>query len=407
MSISTLIKERYVPTALNAASEHRPRIAVVAASLDIVGGQEVQAKILCERLRGEGYAVTFIPINPAFPGPFKRVRQWRYLRTVLNEMFYLPSLRRLRNVDVVHIFSASYWSFLLAPLPAMLAAKAFGKRAILNYHSGEAADHLARWGALVHPWLKLADEIVVPSEYLARIFARYGHRARVIRNVVDTSRFGFRERAPLHPRLVSTRNLERIYRVDNTIKAFGMINSRYSDATLTIAGCGSEEERLRRLAAPFGDAVRFIGRVEPAAIPAVYDDADIFVNSSIVDNQPLSVLEAFASGLPVVSTPTGAIADMVREGETGVIVAPEDPRAMADAVAALLEQPGRAATMARQARKEVETHSWQNIRSEWLETYRHNLPVPRRRRVHAGTCDHGGVAVPGGARGENRDRPHP
>lgn len=357
-----------------AEASRRLRIAVVAGSLDIVGGQEVQARILCEQLRREGYTVTFIPINPAFPHGLKPLKRLPYLRTVVNELFYIPSLYGFRDADVVHIFSASYWSFLLAPLPALLAAKTLGKRTILNYHSGEAGDHLARWGALVHPWLKLADEIVVPSEYLARIFARYGYHARVIRNVVDTSRFRFRERRPLRPRLVSTRNLEAIYRVDNTIRAFALLKERYPDLTLTIAGSGSEAKRLSGLAGSFlGESIRFLGRVEPSCIAAVYDDADIFVNSSIVDNQPLSILEAFASGLPVVSTPTGGIADMVRDGETGSLVAPDDPQAMASAVAALLEQPERAAIMARRAQNELEKHSWRNIRAEWQETYRQNL----------------------------------
>ena len=346
-----------------------PRIALLAASLDIVGGQEVQAAILREQLRREGYRVDFIPINPTFPAPFKRLRRVPYLRTIVNECFYLPSLWRLRSADVVHLFSASYWSFMLAPLPAIVAAKTFGKRVILNYHSGEAEDHLQRWGALVHPWLKLVDKIVVPSEYLRQVFAGYGYAAHVIRNVVDTSRFRFRERRPLRPRLVSTRNLEPIYRVDNTLKAFALLKTRYPEATLVLAGHGSEEERLRHLAAPFSNDVRFLGRVEPPAMPGVYDDADIFVNSSVVDNQPLSVLEAFAAGLPVVSTATGEIANMVRHCETGSIVPPENPQAMADAVTCLLEQPERALAMARRARSEVEKYTWPEVGAQWMASY--------------------------------------
>jgi L-malate glycosyltransferase len=355
-------------------SAERIRIAVVAGSLDIVGGQEVQARLLCERLRREGCRVDFIAINPAFPRGLKWLKRARYLRTIANEALYVPSLYRLQHVDVVHVFSASYWSFLLAPVPAILAAKKFGKRVILNYHSGEAADHLERWGSFVHPWLKLVDELVVPSEYLRKVFAHHGYQARVIPNVVDLSHFHFRERTPLRPRLVSTRNLEPIYRVDNTIRAFALLKPRYPDMTLTIAGSGSEAERLRRLAAPFTDeSIRFLGRVEPSRISAVYDEADIFVNSSIVDNQPLSVLEAAATGTPIVSTATGGITDMVRNGETGCIISPDDPQAMADAVEHLLKDPEWAATMAREARKELEKHVWRNVRSQWLAVYQPNL----------------------------------
>src|SRR5919109_1593247 len=139
------------------------RIGVVAASLDIVGGQGIQADALVTHLRAEGVDVSVVPVNPRFPRPLAWIRRVPVLRTIVNELFYLPSLVSLRSADVVHVFSASYWSFLLGPVPAMLMARLFRKRVVLNYHSGEADDHLSRWGVLVHPGLRLAHAIVVPS----------------------------------------------------------------------------------------------------------------------------------------------------------------------------------------------------------------------------------------------------
>lgn len=348
----------------------RAGIALAGPSLEIVGGQGVQARALAEGLQSEGYKVLFVPINPSFPWGLRWVRRYPYFRTLLNQVLYLPRLLAFRHADVAHIFSASYWSFLLAPAPAILAARLFSRRVVLNYHSGEADDHLARWGVLVHPWLRLADEIVVPSEYLRQVFERYGYQARTIRNIVDTSHFRYRERVPLRPRLLSTRNLEPYYRVDITLEAFARLRARYPEATLTIAGCGSEEGRLRRLAGSLGGSgIRFVGAIDPQAMPILYDEADIFVNSSVVDNQPVSVLEAFAAGLPVVSTGTGDIPAMVRDGETGVIVPQEDAAAMAEAVAALLDRSGRALQMARRAKQEVERYTWRHVREEWAAVY--------------------------------------
>ena len=344
----------------------RPRIALVDASLDILGGQGVQARALVEALRADGYRVAFVPINPRFPRGLRWLRRIPYARTLLNQLLYLPSLLRLARADVVHVFSASYWSFLLAPLPAMLAAKLFRARVVLHYHSGEAADHLSTWGVLVHPWLRLADAIVVPSDYLKRIFAEHGYVARVIRNVVDLSRLTYRERLPLRPRLISTRNLEPYYRVDVVLDAFRRLRVAVPEATLTIAGYGSEESRLRSLA---GEGVRFTGKVDPAAMPALLDEADIFVNASIVDNQPVSLLEACAAGLPVVSTPTGDIAAMVRHEETGLLVPPLDAGALASAVVSLLRDPASAASLARQAREEIDRYTWAAVRDEWASVY--------------------------------------
>jgi glycosyltransferase involved in cell wall biosynthesis len=344
----------------------RPRVAIVAASLDILGGQGVQARALADALRRDGYSVDFVPINPRFPRGLGWLRRLRYLRTLVNQALYLPSLVRLARADVVHVFSASFWSFLLAPVPAMVAAKALGARVVLHYHSGEAGEHLERWGMLVHPWLRLADVIAVPSGYLAEAFGSHGYSTRVIHNVVDLSRFQYRERVPPRPRLVSTRNLEPYYRVDVVLAAFARVKAELPEATLTIAGYGSEEPRLRRLA-PAG--VCFVGRVEPASMPRLLDDADVFVNASVVDNQPVSILEAFAAGVPVVSTPTGDIAAMVRHDETGLLVPPLDADALAAAVLALLRDPARAARLARRAREECDRYTWPAVRDQWASVY--------------------------------------
>lgn len=356
--------------AFTATPATTPRVVLVAAGLEILGGQGVQAQALVRGLRERGYAVQFLPVNPPFPPGLRWLKRLRYLRTFFNQLLYLPSLAALRRSDVVHVFSASYWSFLLAPAPALLAARLLGKRTVLHYHSGEADDHLARWGVLVHPWLGLAHEIVVPSEYLQEIFARYGYYARVVRNVVDTELFVYRERNPLRPRLLSVRNFEPHYRVADVIRAFARIKARHGDATLTVAGYGSQEPALREMVRSLGlEGVRFVGRVEPAAVPALYAEADIFLNAAVVDNQPVSVLEAFASGLPVVSTGTGDIAAMLCQGEAGTLVPPQDPAAMAAAVERLLAEPEHALALTRHAHAQVELYTWKQVAAEWAAVY--------------------------------------
>jgi L-malate glycosyltransferase len=360
----------FTPRAASAPARAGSRVVLVAASLDILGGHGVEATLLQEALSTEGYEVTLLPINPRFPRRLSRLRRVPYLRTALNQALYLRSLAALREAEVVHVFSASYWSFLLGPVPAMLAGRALGKRVVLHYHSGEAEDHLARWGHLVHPWLRLAHAIVVPSEYLRVVFARHGHAARVIPNVVDLDRFRWRERLAARPRLLSTRSLEAHYGVEHTLEAFALLRQSHPQATLAIAGCGSQEAALRRRARELGgDGITFLGRVEPADMPRLCDAHDVFVNSSLVDNQPVSILEAFAAGLPVVTTPTGAIAEMVRDGETGLLVPPRSPAAMARAVGRLLAQPEVGRRLARQARVEVAAHTWPRVRAAWGEVY--------------------------------------
>ena len=356
-----------------------PKVIIVAASLDILGGQGVQACSLVEALGRDSVPVAFLPINPAFPTGLRWTRRWRYVRTLVNQAFYIPSLMKVREADIVHAFSASYAAFLLATVPAMVMGRLMGRRVILHYHSGEADDHLAHWGVLVHPWLQLADEIVVPSEYLARVFGTHGYATRVIPNVVNLTRFEYRDRIPLRPRLLSTRNLEPYYRIDVIVEAFRRLQARVPWATLTVAGYGSEESRLKRMAP---EGVRFVGRVEPREMPDLYASSDVFVNASIVDNQPVSILEACAAGLPVVSTATGDIGALVRDGQTGLLVPQNDPAALAAAVLRLIEHPRDALDMARAARREVRRFTWSAVRHRWHAAYA-GVEVPPTEKVPA------------------------
>jgi len=348
----------------------RPRIAVIAPSNRKIGGQALHASTLVEYLRDEGYEACLLPIDPEFPRGLTWAERIPYLRTLVTQSLYWPSLWRVCRADVVQVSSASYWSFLLAPLPALIAGRLFRKPVVLNYHSGEAADHLAHWGLLVHPWLALAHEIVVPSEYLRQVFAAYGYRARVIANTVDTSRFTYRAREPLRPRLLSIRNFEWYYAVEQTLHAFALIKRIYPDATLDVAGAGSQEADLRALARTLRlEGIRFLGPVAAAAMPAIHDGADIFLNSSLIDNQPLSVLEAMASGLPIVTTGVGDIANMVEHGVTGTIVPVRNPAAMAEAVIGLLARPDRAREMARRGYEQVHRYAWSRVGRQWSALY--------------------------------------
>ena len=358
---------------VEATNGARPlRVLMVAPSLDILGGQAVQAARLFENLsREEGLEIRMQPINPRLPGVLHRLQKIKYLRTVVTSIAYCAQLLwRVPRYDVLHIFSASYFSFVLAPTPAILAARLYGKRAVLNYRSGEAEDHLRKWRRTALPTIGLVDEIVAPSGYLVDVFAQFGFRARSIFNIVETERFRFRERAPLRPVFFSNRNFEPLYNVECTLRAFHLVQQRYADARMVVAGDGSQRSRLEALARELQlRNVEFIGRVEPARMPELYDAADIYLNSPNIDNMPGSIIEAYASGIPVVTTNAGGIPYIVTDGETGLMVERNDYEGMARAGIRLLEDEGLATKIARSAHEECRKYSWKSVRDEWMELY--------------------------------------
>ncbi|HZG52593.1 MAG TPA: glycosyltransferase family 4 protein [Pyrinomonadaceae bacterium] len=350
----------------------RVRVLIVAPSLGILGGQAVQAARLLARFEAEpSLEVSFLPINPRLPGLLGRLQGVKYARTVLTSIAYIASLlRRVRRADVIHVFSASYTSFVIAPTPAILVAKLYGKKIVLNYRSGEAEDHLTRWRRTALPTIRLVDEVAVPSGYLVDVFARFGLHARSIYNFVETERFRFRPRRPLRPVFLSNRNLEPLYNVGCILRAFAIIQRRFPAATLTVAGDGSQRAELERLARELDlKRTEFIGRVEQARMPELCEQADIYLNSSNIDNMPGSIIEAYAAGLPVVTTDAGGIPYILAHGETGLMCARGDHEALAAAAVRLLEDPELADRLTSNALAACRRYSWAAVRDEWLKLY--------------------------------------
>lgn len=356
------------------------RVCLVAPSLDILGGQAVQAARLERALRAhDGVAVGFVPINPRLPGLLRLLQRVRYVRTLVTSLRYIWTLvRRLREFDVIHVFSASYLSFVLAPTPAVLLGKWYGKRVILNYRSGEAEDHLRRWRRTALPVLRLADALVVPSGYLVEVFARAGLRAQALPNIVDLQQFRFRRRTPLRPVFLANRNFEAHYNVACVLRAFASIQRRHPDARLIVAGDGSQRTALMHLASELGlQHTEFVGQVPPDRMPRLYDAADVYLNAPDVDNMPASILEAFASGLAVVTTDAGGIPHIVRHAVTGLIVPRGDHEKMAAAALHLLQDPDLAERLISSAVEECRRrYAPQAVATQWRNVYEGLLASP-------------------------------
>jgi len=373
-----LARKRWVPgsrsavPATTAAKTGRISVAIVAASLRYVGGQSVQAQLLLRHWENDpAVDAKLIPIDPPLPRAFAWVERIPALRTLVRQPFYLWELwKGLKDADVAHIFSASYWSFLIAPAPALWIARLRGKKAIIHYHSGEARDHLRRFPR-ARRILRKADRLVVPSEYLVRVFQEFGLEAHAIPNVVDVSQFSFRERQPLRPHLICTRGFHPYYSVDVVVRAFADVQKQIPEARLDLAGKGPSEAEIRELVRDLKlPGVRFTGVVSREEIGRLYDQADIFINASWLDNMPVSILEAFACGTPVVSTAAESISYLVEHERTGMLSEVGDASALAGNVLRLLREPELAARIAVEALRQSDLYRWAAVREQWLDTYR-------------------------------------
>jgi glycosyltransferase involved in cell wall biosynthesis len=347
------------------------RVLLAAPSLEIVGGQSVQAVRLIEALKNRPeLRVELQPINPRLKGPFRALQQVKYVRTLATETVYACQLfAKCASADVVHVFTAGYSSFFLTFAPLLAATRAIRRPVILNYHDGRAEGHLGR-SPLALRLARQADRIVVPSGYLAGIFARFGLEARPIFNIIDASRFSFRERRKVKPYFLHNRGLESHYNPACSLRAFAIVQRKHPDASLVVAHDGPLRGELEALAAALGlNSVRFLGTVDQDRMAELYDDADIYLMSPRADNMPLSVLECFASGLPLVSTAAGGVPYIVEDGRTGLLVPPNDHQALAAAALRLIEEDGLAFELAKNAFKECQRYQPDRIASEWCAVY--------------------------------------
>src|SRR3954452_4563599 len=324
----------------------RIRVAFVAPSIGMASSQAVQADLLLSAWRDDAEIDAWMaPVNPLL-------------------------VRQIARADLVHIFSASYTAFLLAPLPAMLVARALGKPVVLNYRSADAPDHLQR-SPIARATIRQVDKNIVPSRFLVDVFKGFGIDSSIVPDVVDLQRFRFRERTPLRPRLVSTSTFDALNNVATTIRAFKIVQHRYPDATLTLVGGGVKDADLRALVTQLGlRHVTFAGRVTPQAVARYYEENDIYIQSPNVDNMPARVLEAFASGMPVVSTEAGGVPAVLRHDVHGLLAPLADYERLGHHVLRLLSDPDDARAMARAAFATCDAFTWPKVREQWVRAYR-------------------------------------
>ncbi len=354
------------------AEGRRRRVVIIAASQRYVGGQSAQADLLLQGWRNDKEVVAeFLPIDPVFPYLLQWAERVPLLRTAIRQPIYLLQLwRRLKKADVAHIFSAAYSSFAIATAPALRIARRRGVKTLVHYHSGEARGHLQK-SPRTRQALRDADRLVVPSEYLENVFGEFGLKAWSIPNIVDSSQLPFRRRKPLRPYLICSRGFHSYYCVDVVVRAFAEVQKHFPHARLDLVGGGPLETAIRSLVRDLKlTGIEFKGVVKHETIGDCYDAADIFINASRLDNMPVSVLEAFACGLPVVTTEPEGMRYLVEHERTGLLSQVGDAPALAENVLRLLRESELADRLALNAHQDLKKYSWAAAREQWIEIYR-------------------------------------
>jgi sugar transferase (PEP-CTERM/EpsH1 system associated) len=339
--------------------ERSVRIAHVTFGLD-VGGQE---KLLVEFARHadrERFDLRFISIGDRGPlagdiealgWPLDALGAPSGLRPALIVRL-AASFRRWRP-DVVHTHDQRA---LFYAGPATRLARV---PMLVHTRHGRDVHATRRQAAMFRALSRLVDQFVCVSEEVAALSRARGgvapSRLRTIKNGIDLDGFRFIGPDPAGP-VVTVARLSPEKDVANLVRATATAAERAPELRVEVAGGGPCLADLKQLAADLGvgGRIAFLGEVRD--IPAVLARARMFVLPSRSEGIPLTVLEAMACGLPVVATRVGGLAEVVRDGVTGLLVPPADPAALAQAVLRIGRDPERGLRMGRAGRERVEQH---------------------------------------------------
>ena len=211
---------------------------------------------------------------------------------------------------------------------------------------------------------------VTPSGYLQEALAQYGYAMVHIPNSIAIDQYLFKKRIDFKPKLLYVRAFSKLYNPTMAIRVLQRLLQTYPDAQLCMVGPDKDGSlgETKALAAELGVAehVVFTGKLTKEAWWKLSEAYDIFINTTNVDNTPVSVIEAMALGLPVVTTDVGGIRYLVENGVDALTVSADDSEAMSAAVKALLDDQALAGILARNARKKAESYLWQHIKHKWI-----------------------------------------
>ena len=353
--------------------ERPTKVLIIAPVPPPYGGMALQAGLLAKLLRQDGVGAEVLGYNRPFHPRLHFLERIPAVRTALRTVVFIARAWRLASdSSVIHILACSWLYFFSIVAPAVVIGRVRGKHVVLNYRGGDADHFLKQCGWLVRPVFQAATSVTAPSAFLAQVIERrLAMAVSIVPNIVDLSAFSFRARTKFQAKMLVTRHLLELYGIETVLRAFRRIQQNYPDASLWIAGTGQQEAYLRGLISEWGLAnVLFLGYIDRAGLPKVYDECDILLNGSRVDNFPASLVEASASGLVVISTKAGGIPFIYENGKTALLVEIDDWEGMAAAVIRVLEHDELARQLTSAARHLAQRCDWGNVRTHIYSTYR-------------------------------------
>ena len=272
-----------------------------------------------------------------------------------------------KHVDYLLIDTYSTLGFWYAYLSGILAQK-LNIKYIPILHGGDLPKRLKSHPKACQQLFTYAYINIAPSAYLLHHFQEAGHNNLLyIPNSIELQHYPYRKREVISPKLLWVRSFTHIYNPILALKVLQQLLASYPHAQLSMVGPFKDDsiEACKAYAVEHNLPVTFTGGMPKADWLKYAQDFDIFINTTNVDNTPISVIEAMALGLPVVTTNVGGIPYLLEDQKEALLVPPNDVPAMTQAIISLVQNPEKTKRLSIAGRQKVEAFDWEVVKEKW------------------------------------------
>ncbi len=277
-------------------------------------------------------------------------------------------LKNRNKVDVILIDTFStlnfYYAFIISQLARLIS---------INYipilHGGNLPARLDSSNFMSGLIFKNSYKNISPSIYLQQEFSNRGFRSEYIPNSIHIKEYDFKERQHLSPKILWVRAFDKTYNPLLAVKVLNLVKKQFENAKLCMVGPTKdgtfEEVQLLVDKLNLTENIKFTGVLKKEDWHKLSADYDIFINTTTIDNMPVSVIEAMALGLPIISTNVGGIPYLIKNKENGILVSANDEQEMANAIINILNNPDEANRLSLSARLFSEQFDIEKIKVQW------------------------------------------
>lgn len=332
-----------------------PKLIYIGNELKAHGKNPTTIDTLAPLLRKEGYNV--VTASGVQNKPLRLMHMW-------GVMLKHSASARWLLIDTYS--TANFWY----AYSAARLARLLGLKYVLILHGGDLPKRLKTNPGQMRWLFKNAAKIIAPSAFLQDRFQKAGiNDITFIPNAIPLQEYDYKMRTHIRPKILWVRAFSKIYDPLTAVKTLELLLKNHKDAELCMVGPIKDDsyEECLRYVKKNELPVTFKGILTKKEWHRLSENYDVFLNTSIIDNTPVSIIEAMALGFPVVTSNVGGIPYLLQEQSTGFLVDNGNPQAMANAVEVLLSNSELTQTMSISAREKAQKFDWSLVKEQWSQ----------------------------------------